>query len=93
MHLRMQTLPDLAWVGIAGVAVLSLLAVLYTLAETVRCGMAIHDAQVRKIRRRIQYAEALAAEQEEVILVEEAPLPPQVVGTIVPEALVVGQAA
>jgi hypothetical protein len=73
----MVSLPFFVWACIGGVASLGLLAVLYTLAETIRCESYSHDVKVRANRLRLQYAAQLAGEQDdddaEVIVVDEAP--------------------
>jgi hypothetical protein len=63
------------WALIGGVAVVGLLAVLYTFAETIRCERQVHDSKIRAERLRLQYAAQLASQprDEEVIEVDEAP--------------------
>ena len=70
----MTTFPLEIWMVIAAVAVVGLLAVLYTLAETVRCETYTHDVKVRAHRLRLQYAAQIRSDQDsEVIVVDEAP--------------------
>ncbi len=65
-------LPLEVWMAIGAVAGVGLLAVLYTLAETVRCETYTHDVKVRAHRLRLQYAAQLRTEQDqEVIVVDE----------------------
>jgi hypothetical protein len=62
------------WMAIGAVTVFGLLAVLYTLAETVRCESYTHDVKVKAQRLRLAYAAQLRSERErEIIVVDEAP--------------------
>jgi hypothetical protein len=70
----MVSLPLFAWLSIGGVAFAGLLAVLYTLAETIRCETYTHDVKTRANKLRLQYAAQLRGEQgHDVIIVDEAP--------------------
>jgi hypothetical protein len=70
----MTTFPLEVWMAIGAVTVLGLLAVLYTLAETVRCETYTHDVKVKAQRLRLAYAAQIRSERErEIIVVDEAP--------------------
>jgi hypothetical protein len=63
------------WVILGGIGCVGVLAVLYTLSETVRCETTRHDVQVRAAELKQRYLAQLRGEQP-VMLVDEAPAEP-----------------
>jgi hypothetical protein len=64
------------WVILGGIGCVGVLAVLYTLAETVRCETTRHDVQVRAAELKQRYLAQLRGE-EPVMVVDEAPEEPE----------------
>ena len=65
------------WVILGGIGCLGVLAVLYTLSETVRCETTRHDVQVRAAELKQRYLAQLRGEQP-IMEVDEAPDEPLV---------------
>jgi hypothetical protein len=61
------------WVILGGIAAIGVLAVLYTLSETVRCESTCHDVRLKAARLRHHYLSQLRPESQPIIVVDEAP--------------------
>jgi hypothetical protein len=65
------------WVLLGGIGCVGVLAVLYTLSETVRCETTRHDVQVRASELKQRYLDQLRGDQPIMEVDEALPEPPE----------------
>jgi hypothetical protein len=71
----MSAFANEVWVILGGIGCVGVLAVLYTLSESVRCETTRHDVQVRAAELKQRYLAQLRGDQP-IMVVDEAPPEP-----------------